>query len=472
MRFLLLVLGVVGTGLLVAAEPAGDVLELDQWFVGDLNGQPAVSMHAVVTRRPSGTHTDALDMTVLIVRSLGGSTVRIEMRESQLYEEDEKGRIISFRFDHVENDMPTSAVGRIEGREVVSTVHRLGRTDDRRLPIPAGVELLGQQGGQDLLVRHGQWQAGEKQALTSLVLMGNQVQIVTMAAVFKQATAEGNLVFDMRMEMAPIPTTMTITPKGELVGMAMSLGFISLELRPSHGPVPLAGAELAPTGLVTAKGPAPAAGPVNRYRLPPGATINEDEFQKLEGGVVTVRAVATPSALADPQPFLRAEAQLELDDPELRAWVAALVEKHGGDQAELAEHLRLATRSRIVKRDLAIGDGSALEAFRKQEGDCTEHANLLCAALRIAGIPARVEVGLVYSPDYGGWVGHAWNSAYLGGRWTNLDSAYPGVSRSCYLAFGTTTAGEGKSTAAAMVGNLVTVMGKEIETLPQQDPVP
>jgi hypothetical protein len=112
-----------------------------------------------------------------------------------------------------------------------------------------------------------------------------------------------------------------------------------------------------------------------------------------------------------------------------------------------------------------MGDATALEAFRERRGDCTEHANLLCAALRIAGIPARVECGLVYADSFGGWVGHAWNSAYVDGRWIHLDSAYPGVERSCYLKLGSTSGGPWQNTGAAMLGNLAKVMGKTIETL-------
>jgi transglutaminase-like putative cysteine protease len=231
--------------------------------------------------------------------------------------------------------------------------------------------------------------------------------------------------------------------------------------------VPLVGAELAPTGLVTAKGPAPASGPTNRYRLPAGGEVPQDEFQSQKDDVVTTRSDAEPSALADPAPYLKAEPQLELDDPQLKAWVDAMVARHQVAKPVLAERLRLAVRGYIVKKDLSMGDASALEAFRTRTGDCSEHANLLAAVLRIAGIPSRVELGMVYAQDFGGWVGHAWNSAYVGDRWVHLDSAYPGIPRSCYLKLGTTSGTEGQNTGAAMVGAFGKVLGKEVETLAQ-----
>ena len=449
-------------GALAAAE--SDVLESDLWFVGKLNGQPAMTIHAAVTKHADGTRSDTSEMVFLISRTLGATAMRFETREAQAYVDGADGRIAAFRFDHVEGGETTSAVGKVVGDEVVATVHHLDRTTEQRLPIPPGTRLLGQQAGQELLVAHP-WKAGQQERFSGLNLLGNQVQIVDVTATFVRTTPTGNLVFTMLMDQVAVPMTTTVTPTGQLAGMGLSVGPLVLELLPSPGPVPLAGAELSPTGLVTATGPAPAAGPRNRYRMPPGGSVAEDEFQHLADGVVTVTASAPPAPLPDPAPLLRATPQLETDDPALRAWVQDVAKGHEADLADLAEQLRLAVRGHITTKDLSKGDASALEAFRTRTGDCTEHANLLCAALRIAGIPARVEDGLVFAADFGGWVGHAWNSAYIGGRWVHLDSAYPGIPRSCYLKLATNSGGAWKSTGALMVANLVALAGKEIETL-------
>ncbi len=461
----LVVLLAVAAPLSGAQVPGGDVLEFERWYVGDLNGQPAMSFHAAVSRHPSGQRRDAIDTKVVIKRALGGAPADLfEVVDLQRMEEGVDGTITSFQFDHRENEQAVSASGRVVGAEVVATMHHLDRADEVRLPIPPGVKLLGQQGSQDLLASH-QWKPGDQEHFAGLALLSNQVRIVQSTATFKRALPNGDEVFDVVMDVLPVPTTLTITPKGDLVAMSMSLGIINIEVRESPGPVPLAGAELAPTGLVKAAGPAPTAGPRNRYRLPAGATVAVDEFQVQQGAEVTVSALSAPGALADPAPFLRAEPQLELDDPALRAWVTGIAAKSRGGPAELAETLRQAVRAYIVHKDLSMGDATALEAFREQRGDCTEHANLLCAALRIAGIPARVECGLVYADTYGGWVGHAWNSAYVEGHWIHLDSAYPGVERSCYLKLSSTSGGPWQTTGAAMLGNLARVMGKTIETL-------
>ncbi|MEM9345293.1 MAG: transglutaminase-like domain-containing protein [Planctomycetota bacterium] len=82
---------------------------------------------------------------------------------------------------------------------------------------------------------------------------------------------------------------------------------------------------------------------------------------------------------------------------------------------------------------LSVGDGSASEAARTREGDCTEASVLLAALLRAHDIPSRCVNGLVYSEDeFVGqkdvFVYHMWTQAWVEdedgmGYWLDLDSA-------------------------------------------------
>jgi transglutaminase-like putative cysteine protease len=72
----------------------------------------------------------------------------------------------------------------------------------------------------------------------------------------------------------------------------------------------------------------------------------------------------------------------------------------------------------IEKRPvLSVPD--ALSTLENRMGDCNEHAMLLAALARAAGIPARVEAGLAYMK--GRFYYHAWNLLYLG-RWVTADA--------------------------------------------------
>jgi hypothetical protein len=73
----------------------------------------------------------------------------------------------------------------------------------------------------------------------------------------------------------------------------------------------------------------------------------------------------------------------------------------------------------VTEKGMDVGFASALEVCTDRAGDCTEHAVLLCALARAAGIPSRVAMGLLY---IGGiWGGHAWTEVWIDGDWYPVD---------------------------------------------------
>ena len=77
----------------------------------------------------------------------------------------------------------------------------------------------------------------------------------------------------------------------------------------------------------------------------------------------------------------------------------------------------------ISDKNYANGFDIASQVAHTQEGDCTEHAVLLAALLRMYGYPARVVTGVYISLDdptvaYG----HAWTEYYTNNSWNGLDA--------------------------------------------------
>ena len=72
-----------------------------------------------------------------------------------------------------------------------------------------------------------------------------------------------------------------------------------------------------------------------------------------------------------------------------------------------------------VEKRPVLSVPNALETLNNLVGDCNEHAVLLAALARAAGIPAQVEAGLVY--HRGRFYYHAWNVLYLG-TWVTADA--------------------------------------------------
>ncbi len=85
-----------------------------------------------------------------------------------------------------------------------------------------------------------------------------------------------------------------------------------------------------------------------------------------------------------------------------------------------AEKLLNWVHTHIEKRPvLSLPD--ALSTLENRVGDCNEHAVLLAALGRAAGIPTRIEAGMVYLK--GRFYYHAWNLMYLG-QWVTADSLF------------------------------------------------
>jgi hypothetical protein len=115
--------------------------------------------------------------------------------------------------------------------------------------------------------------------------------------------------------------------------------------------------------------------------------------------------------------YLQPEFGVESDQP---AVIDRLKEIAGAqkDPVALSRKLLNWVYRRVEKRPV-MSVPSALQVLETMQGDCNEHAALLAALLRAAGIPARICAGLVFRQ--GAFYYHAWNEAYLG-RWVTLDA--------------------------------------------------
>jgi hypothetical protein len=117
--------------------------------------------------------------------------------------------------------------------------------------------------------------------------------------------------------------------------------------------------------------------------------------------------------------FLKPGPFIQSDDQKIQA----LAQEIAGNHAEPLDKVRMLVDwvyKNIDKRPvLSLPD--ALSTLENRVGDCNEHAVLLAALARAAGIPCRVEAGLVYLK--GRFYYHAWNLVYLG-RWITVDAVF------------------------------------------------
>ncbi len=138
--------------------------------------------------------------------------------------------------------------------------------------------------------------------------------------------------------------------------------------------------------------------------------------------VQTVRQDAARELPINPTPplklYLSSTAYIQSDD----ARIIELAKKAAGNEKnslEVARKLEKWVYNYIRKKNLGTAFATAKEVLETRQGDCTEHAVLMAAMCRAAGIPSRVVAGLVYYRK--SFVGHMWTEVYTG-KWVPLDA--------------------------------------------------
>ena len=171
---------------------------------------------------------------------------------------------------------------------------------------------------------------------------------------------------------------------------------------------------------------------------------------------VTVNLDAKPVVNKDDRPtdkHLASSIMIDHEDKLVRELAMKAASKLG--ENPLKKHLAISCKRYVTRHitgtSLAVGDGTASEAVRTREGDCTECSVLLAALLRVHGIPSRCVSGLVYSADdFVGqkdvFVYHQWTQAWIEdepgkGHWLDLDSAMWRYSAG-HIAMGTSAMGD------------------------------
>ena len=171
---------------------------------------------------------------------------------------------------------------------------------------------------------------------------------------------------------------------------------------------------------------------------------DNQKAQQLSNGkvVVTIEPVAAPAGVNFPyagndQKILEATKPtryLQSDHKEIIK-LAGLAVGRTKDAAEAIKKIEAFVGNYIKNTSLSVGYATAAEVAASKQGDCSEFAVLTAAMCRAVGIPAQVVVGVAYVDDFAGhqgFGGHAWNQAYVGGKWVGLDAAFKSTGRGGY----------------------------------------
>ena len=112
---------------------------------------------------------------------------------------------------------------------------------------------------------------------------------------------------------------------------------------------------------------------------------------------------------------------MPLQDSRLQK-MAATASAGQADPRGACQRLVIFVHSKMQHSPFSTSLSPADEVARTLRGDCTEHAVLLAALMRIRGIPSRVVSGLVHTNQLLGFAGHMWVEALIDGEWIPFDS--------------------------------------------------
>ena len=247
--------------------------------------------------------------------------------------------------------------------------------------------------------------------------------------------------FKVDMTFSGITTTSWITDTGEIVREESPMGLISIR-EPQDVAMKLSVSGEMQKDMLEAAAIVPRMGPrlhivdpldVKKLRLRLyGVDLSNADVagggQTLDGDFVELidpRDLVAGPAPADLDRYLGPEPFIESDAPEIKAEAERMVIGVTGTRAR-AERLTREVNTMVEKKP-TVSLPSALEVLRTRVGDCNEHTALFVALARSIGIPARINVGLVYVR--GAFYYHAWPEVYIDegkgqGLWLPVDPTF------------------------------------------------
>jgi len=439
--------------LLCAAFASGAAAQTayDRWYVIEIGSQPSGKMHE--TRTLVGeTIVTTSDISMRIRR--GRETIEIAIETE--FVETIAGEPVRMKLVQGLGTEPTTITHEFRAGSVLETVEGPAGISRKILASPPTGALTPVQADAALLKALQSGQASVTYPTLDPLSGLASVLVVVDEIMPAQVTLLGEEVegWTMRSHSSEAPDAAPsfdrLTVAGIPVLLEQPLGDLKIVMRlvePEAAQAKFEPAELLVSTFVTPNRPIRRARRTKRgvylLSLPDGTmpelpTTSIQQIDRLDAHttrvVIDLKQLPTTVEDFDPEKYLRATPMADTQDPELQKFVTrALRGVADAPAAKRAERLRRAVHSVMARKDLSAGFASASEVIRTRTGDCTEHAVLLAASLRVTGIPSRVASGLIYADRFAGernvFAFHMWTQALLdsenGPVWVDLDATLP-----------------------------------------------
>lgn len=424
--------------LLCSAEPPEQ-----QWFTVLIDGRKVGSFKSTRTVEDGlVVTTQAMDVTL----DRAGSKVRLSSSESAT--ETTSGVPVAFGSRSMLSGSETTIGGTIAAGSMNVTTQALGERSRRQLPwphgalLPEGLRLVAIRAGLAPGTRYGEltFQPSSLDAVDATSVVGPQEDLDLPAGRRRLSRVDQTI----DLPGAAMTSRAWVDADQTIYKLTMPLMGVELTLLACDkacATAPNQGSDVFTHTLIRAPHAlksADLAGSMRYIMLPRDHAIalnlpQTDEQQVTREGkatVVTVGPAHGASSSAQPVPddyrpndWLQSDAPLIVD-------LAKRAVGNASTPLQRMQRIETFVRTYISTKSLDVGYASALEVARKPEGDCTEHAVLVAALGRAAGIATRVVDGLAYAPNFAGkqqvFVPHAWVQAFVDGHWQSFDAALNG----------------------------------------------
>ena len=447
-------LGLALLAVLLALAPRAGAADAERWYAVMLLGERAGWMRE--TERTAADGALALESEMRLSIARGGLTIEVAM--ISLSEETPDGKPIRMRSEQRMAAAPVVTTFRFTDAGVEVTEESGGRTTTRTEPTPAGewlmpiaaerhIERRARAGDDTIEYRSIDATTGLTPVTITRRRLGTPEPVEVLGKVVPAAR------WSITQSIFPdVQSHDYLAEDGALVRGEVNFGGVTLTMLAADketATLPAKAPEMMVSTFVHPSRPIASPRSLRRavytVRVPDGQTLPDlpcaghQKATRIDGRSVRVTLDLATAGAAEPgdearPEFREASVMIDGDDPEIRALVP--LEADAEPKAALAVRLRGVAHRHITTKSLDVGFATASEAARTRQGDCTEHAVLLAAMLRAAGVPSRVVSGVVYVDQFAGgrevFGFHMWTQALLEDadapgvwRWVDLDATLP-----------------------------------------------
>lgn len=425
-------------------QPA-EIPPRDEWHLLFLQEKPAGYLHHSGRPLADGGYLTLMTQKLVLARG----TQRVEIRMETSTEENASGKLVSFHCESELSRMVTKISGRVQGDEIL-VEQSAGGAAPIHSRIAVDPAAMGPQRAEDEMRRHLSKPGDAFEAtlfFPELLKFGKQkavlgdlerVEFRGDTRRLRRVTMTQDILPGVTIEQWVDENFELQKSTAALMGLKLVTYRSSAEeiLRERFSSPP----ELFFAAAAPARGKSPTGAAEALYRLSakgerfpldadselfkrPGQELVRAEGPQVR--VVRVKRVRPPDRVPYPfevppelREYLKSTAYLQSDDPDIARTAKEIVQGER-DAWQAARKLERWVSDNLRKKNMATTFASAREVLQAREGDCTEHAVLLAALLRAAGLPSRVVGGLVYWGRC--FLGHMWTEVHLG-SWIPLDA--------------------------------------------------